>query len=191
MAIKKVLRMGDQRLLDRSIEVQNINDPDIAAMIEDLRDSRAHYGGVGIAGPQIGYFVRIIEFGFDHSDRYPDQPPIPTTVLINPEIEILDDTEDEDWEGCLSVPGYRGLVPRALKIRYRGLDEQGQQIERDVDEFHARLVQHEVDHLDGILFPMRMKDMSTLGCEDQLWTRLTGDAYPEAAKENLRKMWEL
>jgi peptide deformylase len=191
MAVKKLLRIGDPRLLTTSSVVDDIGDPKIQAIIDDLIDSMRHYGGVGIAAPQIGYFVRIFIIELDHNQRYPDMEPVPLTVLINPEIEILSDEREEGWEGCLSVPGYRGLVPRSTHVRYSGYDREGGRIEREVTGFHARSVQHENDHIDGILFPMRIEDMRNFGCEDQLWEQITGQPYPESLKEKVRALWNL
>ena len=144
----------------------------------------------GIAAPQIGAFHQITVFGFENSERYPNEAPIEKTVLINPEIDILDDTLMLDWEGCLSVPLYRGLVPRYKKIRYRGYDRHGVLFEREASGFHARLVQHECDHLNGILFPMRITDMRNFGCEDLLWESITGKPYSDVYRKNLPKNWK-
>ncbi len=179
MTVRKILKMGDARLIERSQDVGDINAQEVQTIITDMQDSMQYYGGVGIAAPQIGYFSRIIMFGFESNARYPDEAPIPLTILINPEIEVLDETREADWEGCLSVPGYRGLVPRPKSIRYRAFDPTGRLIEREVNGFHARVVQHEVDHVDGVLFPMRIEDMRHFGAEDVLWERLTGEAYTQ------------
>ncbi|PHQ80501.1 MAG: peptide deformylase [Coxiella sp. (in: Bacteria)] len=190
MTVKKLLRMGDQRLLEKSITVQNIDSPEVQQLIDDLWESQDFYGGAGIAAPQIGSFQRVVVFGFKAHARYPHEKPIADTVLINPEIEVLDDALEEDWEGCLSVPLYRGLVPRYKKIGYRGYDRDGQLFEREAAGFHARLVQHECDHLDGVLFPMRIKDLRNFGCEDLLWQRMNTEAYPEEYQEALPESWK-
>lgn len=191
MAVKKLLRMGDERLLTRSKEVDRIDDPAIQQEIDDLIDSMRHYGGIGIAAPQIGYFNRIFILELESNQRYPGREPVALTVFINPEIEFLTQERDEDWEGCLSVPGYRGLVPRYTRLRYSAFDRQGQRIEAEVDGFFARAVQHEFDHLDGVLFPMRVEDMRQFGTDDALWERMTGTVYPEEMKQVLRDQWDL
>ncbi len=191
MAVKKLLRMGDKRLLNRCESVDNFHSSKVQCIINDLIDSMRHYGGAGIAAPQIGYFLRIVVFGAERLERYPNAEPIPFTVLINPEIDVLTQEQDSAWEGCLSVPGYRGLVPRYTHIRYRGYDAQGQFFEREAQGFHARCVQHEVDHIDGILYPMRIEDMRNFGCDDILWERWNGQPYPESLKQKLREYWGL
>lgn len=168
MAICRVLKMGDPDLLRVSKPVQVFDTPDLDALIEDLWDTMAAEGGVGIAAPQIGVDRRVVVFGLEHSERYPEAPAVPRTVLINPEIEPLGDDRVDGWEGCLSVPGMRGVVPRFVRIRYSGYDARGRPIEREVDDFHARVVQHECDHLDGILYPMRIEDMRLFGFESEL-----------------------
>jgi len=183
--------MGDERLLKKSEYVQNVSSSEVQSIIDDLIDSMHHYGGVGIAGPQIGYFLRILVFEVSQNERYPHAQAIPLGALINPEIEILSEQRESDWEGCLSVPGYRGLVPRYTCIRYRGFDRDGQPVEREATDFHARLIQHEVDHLDGVLYPMRIEDMRDFGCDDMLWQRMTGEPYPEHMKQKLREHWDL
>lgn len=189
MTVKKILKMGDARLVEPANMVDDINAAEVQTMISDMHDSMQHYGGIGIAAPQIGLFVRIVMFGFESNSRYPDQPSIPLTVLINPEIEVLDEARADDWEGCLSVPGYRGLVPRYQHIRYRGFDPSGALIEREVSDFHARVVQHEVDHVDGILFPMRIEDMRQFGTEELLWERLRGEPYPQEQRDKVCALW--
>ena len=168
MAEQTVLRMGDPRLRCVSEPVTRFDDASLAALIEDLWETMAARGGVGIAAPQIGVPLRVVVFGVDKSERYPEAPPIPRTVLVNPEIEFLDDEMVDGWEGCLSVPGLRGVVPRYRRIRYRGLDAEGRHFERVAEDFHARVVQHECDHLDGVLYPQRMRDLSTLGFEEEI-----------------------
>ncbi len=160
--------MGDPFLLRPAIAVDRFDTPALHQLIGDLFDTMQAASGAGIAAPQIGEGVRAVVFGFEKNARYPNRPPVPTTVLINPVIEPLSDTTDEDWEGCLSVPGLRGKVPRYTHIRYRGFDQFGVPIEREVRDFHARVVQHECDHLDGVLFPMRVRDMTQFGFLDEL-----------------------
>ena len=168
MSERAVLRYGDPRLHQVSEPVHDFDVTRMRALLVDMWDTMDARGGVGIAAPQIGEFVRVVVFGIGHSERYPQAPPIPKTVLINPLIEPLDEAMDDDWEGCLSVPGMRGLVPRYQRIRYRGVNERGEPFEREVDGFHARVVQHECDHLDGILYPMRVKDLREFGFEEEL-----------------------
>lgn len=167
--IRQVLRMGDPRLLARSEEVTRFGTPGLAALLADMRDTMAHMNGAGIAAPQIGVGLRVVIFGVQANPRYPDAEPIPETVLINPVIEPLSAEEEEGWEGCLSVPGMRGVVPRSVRIRYSGYDEQGQRFERVADRFHARVVQHECDHLDGVLYPMRIRDFTRFGFIEELF----------------------
>jgi len=167
MAEQRVLRMGDPELRRVSDPVSRFDDS-LVDLIQDMWDTMAARGGVGIAAPQIGVPLRVVVFEVANSERYPEAPPVPRTVLINPEIEFTDDEVTEGWEGCLSVPGLRGVVPRHRRLRYRGLDAEARPFEREAEEFHARVVQHECDHLDGILYPQRMKDLSTLAFEDEL-----------------------
>ena len=161
--------MGDERLLLRSVEVERFGTPELAALLADMRDTMAHLNGAGLAAPQIGINVRVVIFGFKSNPRYPDAEEIPDTVLINPVLEPMSDQVEEGWEGCLSVPGMRGWVPRWRRLRYSGFDEQGIPFERSVEDFHARVVQHECDHLDGILYPMRIRDLSKFGFNDALF----------------------
>ena len=168
MAVQPVLRMGDPDLRRISEPVSGFDDASVVTLIEDLWETMEARGGVGIAAPQIGVPLRVVVFEVERSARYPDAPPVPRTVLINPEFEPLDDEMVDGWEGCLSVPGLRGMVPRYRRIRYRGFDAEGRRFEREVEDFHARIVQHECDHLDGVLYPERMRDLSTLGFEDEL-----------------------
>ena len=168
MAIKKILKMGDPRLLEVSSPVEQSELSELGSLVEDLMDTMEAADGAGLAAPQIGVMKRIVIFGFESNDRYPDAGGVPFTVLINPELEVLNDEIQYGWEGCLSVPGLRGMVPRAEKLRYRGLALDGSLIDRTVDGFHARVVQHECDHLDGILYPMRIEDMRFFGFEEQL-----------------------
>lgn len=168
MTIRKILRMGDPFLMKSAAAVDQFDTPALHQLIADLFDTMHAAGGAGIAAPQIAEGLRAVVFGFEKNARYPNRPPVPTTVLINPVIEPLSDATDEDWEGCLSVPGLRGKVPRYTHIRYSGFDQFGVAIEREVHNFHARVVQHECDHLDGILFPMRVRDMTQFGFLDEL-----------------------
>ncbi len=168
MAVRQVLRMGHPTLLKVAQPVAKFNTATLDRLIEDMFDTMAEQGGVGLAAPQIGVSLRIIIFGFECSERYPDAVPIPMTVLINPAIEFLDAEQQADWEGCLSVPDLRGVVSRYTRIRFRGVDQFGDVIERTVKDFHARVVQHEVDHLDGILYPQKIEDMTRFGFIDEL-----------------------
>jgi peptide deformylase len=170
MSIKTVVKMGNQQLASLSAPIKEIDpfDPSLLQLIKDMRDTMIDEGGVGIAAPQIGSNQRVIMFGFEENPRYPDAGPIPFTILINPVITFLSSEMVDGWEGCLSVPGLRGLVPRYNHIKYSGYDEKGQLITRVVDGFHARVVQHETDHLDGILYPQRIKDLRFFGFEEEL-----------------------
>ena len=167
--IKEVLRMGDPRLLQRSQEIDGFGTAELQALLQDMRDTMAHLNGAGLAAPQIGVGLRVVIFGVHANPRYPDVEEVPDTVLINPVLEPLGPEMEEGWEGCLSVPGMRGAVPRYKRLRYRGFDEAGRPIEREVSDFHARVVQHEVDHLDGILYPMRIRDFSKFGFNEALF----------------------
>lgn len=173
--IREVLRMGDPRLLQKSQPVAKFGTPELAALLEDMRDTMAHLNGAGLAAPQIGVALRVVIFGVHANPRYPEVEEVPDTVLINPVLEPLAADQEEDWEGCLSVPGMRGMVPRMVHLRYAGYDEQGRRFERVVEGFHARVVQHECDHLDGILYPMRIRDFSKFGFNDALFP---GQALP-------------
>lgn len=166
---RPLLRMGDPRLLCRSREVDCFDTPELHALLADMTETMRATNGVGLAAPQIGVDWRVVIFGFDSNPRYPDAAPVPHTVLINPVLTPLTETLEEGWEGCLSVPGLRGSVPRVTRLRYRGYDAKGQLIERVAEGFHARVVQHECDHLDGILYPMRIRDMSKFGFNDVLF----------------------
>lgn len=167
MAIKPVLRMGEVSLFEPSEEVTEFNTLLLETLLTDMWDTMAAESGAGIAAPQIGVNLRVVIFGYEENPRYPDEDAIPQTVLINPVITPIDDEMEEGWEGCLSVPGMRGLVARFTHIRYQGFDQFGNTIDREVDGFHARVVQHECDHLDGILYPQRIEDMSYFGfCEE-------------------------
>jgi peptide deformylase len=170
MSVRKVLRMGDPALLKVSAPVRDLDSPELQALLLDMRDTMAALDGAGLAAPQIGVPLRVVIFGTGAPNpRYPDAEVVAPTVLINPEIEPIGEQMEEGWEGCLSVPGMRGLVPRYAEIHYRGVDEQGHGIERRVHGFHARVVQHEVDHLDGILYPMRIIDMRDFGFQEELF----------------------
>jgi peptide deformylase len=167
--IRDVLRMGDERLLRRSLEVERFGTPELMALLQDMRDTMAHLNGAGLAAPQIGVLARVVIFGVHANPRYPDVEEVPDTVLINPELTPLGDEMEEGWEGCLSVPGMRGWVPRYLNLRYAGYDEHGKRFERTVTGFHARVVQHECDHLDGMLYPMRIRDLRKFGFIEELF----------------------
>ena len=167
--IREVLRMGDPRLLQRSQEIKEFGTAELQALLQDMRDTMAHLNGAGLAAPQIGVGLRVVIFGVHANPRYPDAEEVPDTVLINPVLEPLGVEMEEGWEGCLSVPGMRGAVPRYKRLRYRGFDAAGRPFEREVSDFHARVVQHEVDHLDGILYPMRIRDFSKFGFNEALF----------------------
>jgi peptide deformylase len=160
--------MGDPRLLQVSQPVEVFDSPELAELLQDMEDTMAALDGAGLAAPQIGVPLRVVIFGVDFNPRYPDAEPVPRTVLINPQIEVIGAGQADAWEGCLSVPGLRGLVPRPDHIRYAGLDQTGAVFEREATGFHARVVQHECDHLDGILYPMRIQDLRNFGFEDTL-----------------------
>src|SRR2546423_8017768 len=159
MAVRPVLRMGDRRLLSVSRPVDAFDTPELHELLADMQDTMRALNGAGLAAPQIGIGLQVVIFGLDYNPRYPEAEPVPHTVLINPEIKPVGPEMQEGWEGCLSVPGMRGLVPRYKQVRYRGADPYGRPIDRIVSDFHARVVQHEVDHLLGILYPMRIRDM--------------------------------
>jgi len=167
--IREVLRMGDPRLLQRALPVERFGTPELAELLRDMRDTMAHFDGAGLAAPQIGAGLRVVIFGVKANPRYPGVEEVPDTVLINPVFEPLSAELEEDWEGCLSVPGLRGWVPRWRQVRYAGFEERGRRFERTVEGFHARVVQHECDHLDGILYPMRMRDFSRFGFIEALF----------------------
>jgi len=167
--IRPVLRMGDPRLWEKSLPVTDFKSAFLKELLADMRDTMAHLNGAGLAAPQIGVGLRVVIFGVQSNPRYPDVEEVPDTVLINPELTPLTDAMEEGWEGCLSVPGMRGVVPRVLRLRYSGFDENGVKFTREVEGFHARVVQHECDHLDGILYPMRMRDLRELGYTDVLF----------------------
>ncbi len=170
--IHPILKMGDARLLRVAEPVRDFGTPELKQLIADMFETMAAAGGVGLAAPQIGVNLRLVIFGFERSERYPDAPAVPQTVLLNPELRPLSETTDEGWEGCLSVPGLRGVVPRYTELAYSGFDPEGRRIERVASGFHARVVQHECDHLDGILYPMRVKDFSRFGFTEVLFPEL-------------------
>ena len=169
MAVRPVLRMGDPRLLERAREVERFRTPELDELLRDMHDTMEALNGAGLAAPQIAVPLRVVVFGLKSNPRYPDAEAVPYTVLINPVVTALGEEKEEGWEGCLSVPGMRGLVPRWRALRYRGHDAQGQPIDRTVSGFHARVVQHECDHLDGILYPMRIEDLRNFGFNDVLF----------------------
>ncbi len=170
--------MGDPRLFQVAQPVARFDALDLHALIADMFDTMAALDGAGLAAPQIGVSARVVIFGVESNPRYPEVEPVPTTVLINPVIEPLDAGTEDDWEGCLSVPGLRGMVTRHRRVRYTGFDALGQRIEREAGGFHARVVQHECDHLDGILYPMRVRDMRLFGFEEALFPQ-GGELPPE------------
>jgi peptide deformylase len=172
MAIREILKMGDPRLLRVAAPVAAFDTAELHALVADMFDTMAAAGGAGLAAPQIGVDLQLVIFGFERVERYPDAPPVPRTVLLNPVIEPLGDALEEGWEGCLSVPGLRGVVPRHARIRYRGLDPQGRPVEREAEGFHARVVQHECDHLIGRLYPTRMTDLTRFGFTSVLFPAL-------------------
>jgi len=167
--IREVLKMGDPRLLEKSLPVEAFGTPQLRELVADMRDTMAHLNGAGLAAPQIGVPLRVVIFGVTRNPRYPDAEEVPDTVLINPVITPIGEEIEEGWEGCLSVPGMRGVVPRFKRLRYQGFDESGLAIDRTVEGFHARVVQHEYDHLDGVLYPMRIRDMSKFGFVETLF----------------------
>ena len=169
MATREVLRLGDARLLRRAEELVLFDTLELHALLADMRDTMLAKDGVGLAAPQIGVNLRVVIFEVNKNPRYPDAETVPQTVLINPVLTPLTDAMEDGWEGCLSVPGMRGLVPRYTNLRYQGRDEYGALIDRTVSGFHARVVQHECDHLDGILYPMRIRDMKDFGFSDVLF----------------------
>ena len=168
MAIRDILKMGNPDLLKVSEPVDFEND-DLTTLIEDMKETMKANDGAGLAAPQIGVFKRLVIFGFDTNDRYPEADSVPFTVLINPIITPLSDEKENGWEGCLSVPGLRGVVPRFTHIKYEGYDVEGNKLEREVEDFHARVVQHECDHLDGILYPMKIEDYRYFGFHEEIF----------------------
>ena len=172
MTVREILKMGDARLLRVAQPVLNFGRPDLAALVADMRDTMLAANGAGLAAPQIGVDLQLVVFGFERNQRYPDADPVPYTVLCNPRIEPLAPDEEDGWEGCLSVPGLRGKVPRWAHIRYSGFDLAGRPIDREAEGFHARVVQHECDHLIGTLYPMRVRDFSRFGYTEVLFPGL-------------------
>lgn len=170
--IHPILKMGDPRLLRVAEPVTQYDTPELHQLISEMFETMAAANGAGLAAPQIGVNLQLVIFGFKSNPRYPDAPVVPETVLLNPVLTPLSDETDEAWEGCLSVPGMRGLVPRWSSLRYEGVDQFGKPICRDVDGFHARVVQHECDHLNGILYPMRIRDMTQFGFTEVLFSEL-------------------
>lgn len=174
MTVREILKMGDPRLLRQAEAVKEFDTPELHALVAEMFDTMQAAKGAGLAAPQIGVNLQLVIFGFKHNLRYPEAPPVPETVLINPVLKPLSDEQEEGWEGCLSVPGLRGVVLRWSRLHYEGFDQYGKLISRDVDGFHARVVQHECDHLAGILYPMRIKDFSRFGFTDILFPSLEG-----------------
>ena len=168
MAIRDILKMGNPDLLMVS-ELVDFEKDDLTTLIEDMKETMKANDGAGLAAPQIGVFKRLVIFGFDTNDRYPEADSVPFTVLINPIITPLSDEKENGWEGCLSVPGLRGVVPRFTHIKYEGYDAKGNKIEREAEDFHARVVQHECDHLDGILYPMKIEDYRYFGFHEEIF----------------------
>lgn len=173
MAVKPVLRMGEPLLYRVADRVTAFDTPELHALIQDMHDTMTHMNGAGIAAPQIGVSLQVVMFGVGKNPRYPDAEEVPFTILINPELTPVDQMEEEGWEGCLSVPGMRGLVPRYQHLHYRGFDPQGSVIDRTVSGFHARVVQHECDHLFGVLYPMRIRDLTKFGFNEVLFPGMT------------------
>ncbi|QDD64578.1 peptide deformylase [Herbaspirillum seropedicae] len=172
MAIREILKMGDPRLLRQAQPVTEFGTPELARLVDDMFQTMRAVNGAGLAAPQIGVDLQLVIFGFGQNQRYPDAPPVPETVLINPVLTPLSEQEEEGWEGCLSVPGMRGVVPRWSRLRYQGVDQNGEPIDRSVEGFHARVVQHECDHLQGILYPMRIRDFRQFGFTEVLFPEL-------------------
>ena len=176
MSVHTILKMGDPRLLRQAQPVDQFDTPELHALIADMFDTMHAADGAGLAAPQIGVDLQLVIFGFRQNQRYPDAPAVPETVLINPVLTPLDDEMEDGWEGCLSVPGMRGVVPRWTRLKYTGYDQFGNVIEREVDGFHARVVQHECDHLDGILYPMRITDFRRFGFTEILFPGMDPNA---------------
>lgn len=172
MTLRTILKMGDPRLLAIARPVDRFATPELRTLAADMFETMRAANGAGLAAPQIGVDQQLVIFGFQQSDRYLDAPPVPETILANPTIEPIGSDEEEGWEGCLSVPGLRGIVPRFVRIRYRGFDLDGRPIDREAEGFHARVVQHECDHLLGKLYPMRMRDFSRFGFTNVLFPEL-------------------
>jgi peptide deformylase len=167
--IREILRMGDPRLLEKARPVETFGTPELRQLAADMLDTMRAADGAGLAAPQIGVGLRVVIFGLESNPRYPQAEPVPFTILVNPALTPLSDELEEGWEGCLSVPGLRGLVPRFARLAYRGFDLDGAPVEREAAGFHARVVQHECDHLDGILYPMRIRDFTRFGYTDVLF----------------------
>lgn len=167
--IREILRMGDPRLLQKALPVESFGTSELRMLIGDMQDTMRAANGAGLAAPQIGVGLRVVIFGFESNPRYPQAEPVPFTILVNPLLTPLADEQEEGWEGCLSVPGLRGVVPRWTRLGYRGFDADGNPVEREATGFHARVVQHECDHLDGILYPMRIRDFTRFGYTDVLF----------------------
>ena len=176
MTVRTILQMGDPRLLAIARPVERFATPELRELVADMFETMKHANGAGLAAPQIGVDLQLVIYGYDDNPRYPDAPPVPRTVLINPVITPLGDEEVDGWEGCLSVPGLRGLVPRWERIRYTGFDERGHPIAREADGFHARVVQHECDHLIGRLYPTRMRDLTQFGYTSVLFPDMDPNA---------------
>jgi peptide deformylase len=176
MTVREILKMGDPRLLRIAKPVEQFDTPEMRELIADMFETMKDANGAGLAAPQIGVDLQLVIYGYDSNVRYPEAPPVPRTVLINPVIAPLDDVEVDGWEGCLSVPGLRGVVPRWERIRYTGFDELGNAIDREADGFHARVVQHECDHLIGRLYPTRMRDLTQFGFTSVLFPDMDPDA---------------
>ncbi len=179
MSVREILKMGDPRLLQAAAPVIDFSRRELEQLVADMFDTMHAADGAGLAAPQIGVGLRLVIFGFGSNNRYPEAPPVPETVLINPQLTPLSEQMEDGWEGCLSVPGMRGVVPRFARLHYEGVDQHGQRISRDVDGFHARVVQHEVDHLDGILYPMRIRDWTRFGFIDALFPDSAADMPDE------------
>lgn len=172
MTVREILKMGDPRLLRQAEPVKEFDTPELHGLIADMFDTMRAANGAGLAAPQIGVNLQLVIFGFKQNPRYPEAPEVPETVLINPVLKPLSEEMEEGWEGCLSVPGMRGVVPRWSRLHYEGFDQYGKTISRDADGFHARVVQHECDHLAGMLYPMRIKDFSRFGFTEVLFPGL-------------------
>lgn len=172
MTVHAILKMGDARLLRQAEPVTAFDTPELHALVADMFETMRAANGAGLAAPQIGINLQLVIFGFGHNVRYPDAPPVPETVLINPVLTPLSEELEEGWEGCLSVPGMRGMVPRWKRLRYAGFDQYGKPVEREAEGFHARVVQHECDHLNGVLYPMRIKDFTRFGFTEVLFPGL-------------------
>ena len=175
MPVRPVLKMGEPVLLQKAAPITQFDTPELHSLIRDMEDTMTHLNGAGIAAPQIGVSLRVVIFGVGHNPRYPDAEQVPYTVLINPQLTPIGEELEDGWEGCLSVPGMRGVVPRYQRLHYAGFDQYGKPIDRLVSGFHARVVQHECDHLDGILYPMRIRDLAQFGFTDVLFPDMTVD----------------